>query len=789
MEMSDILSDKIDFFMNHFSEYNLDIYTKKEIANLYKILYYRMQNAGPAAFFPANYLMITEYEDYAVSFVKKIFQAFQQEGMLKNGMSKTEEELGKDIGRGRVPQFVDFLLIYGCKADEEQKNVVGDNQERNEIYRRLPDILKERNHCITFAVVTPKVLESGWCKDTQRFYRTFSHHITLQDKTTEQIYELTLQKLTETGFSYSDDFCHSMRDYIEVVYPKAELKQDPFVLDFVNRIITRYYTRDNLLYTQDEKAMLTEADIPPKHMPKTYEDTIEALQKDLVGAEQIVEQFRKIYYMYRYRPVGSKLRMHMIFSGAPGTGKTTVAKRMAEMLYAIGALKTAKLKVVKHEDLVGQYAGETPAKAGKVIEDALDGVLFIDEAYALANTGQLMNGSQSYEQQAVNVLIQAMERYHDRLVVIFAGYKSAMDQLEDSNQGIRSRIGHRIEFPSYTDEQLYAIFEKLCMDNYISLKDETAENMVKDRIRLERSKKDFGNARAIENIFNEIFAAVNEKEPGCTVITAEDVQMYMPKKERSGLESLVGLDEIKKRMENYKKQAEYYLALRRRGCMIENSTRHMIFYGNPGTGKTTVARALANDLYSAGVLANNSCTSIGVKDLAAFCGSGKKLEEFLINARGGILFIDEAYALKDMSGFDEFIATLLVEMEEHPETILIFAGYEKEMRSFLQSNPGLFSRISESFFFPDFTLEQLVEIYRMTLEKYELVVEKEALLCAQEVISQYMGMEHFGNARFIRKLVDKTIENKAVSQYTDEDMMQITEGHVPRAEQVRNMTI
>lgn len=789
MEISNMLSEKIDSFMDHFSEYNLDVYTKKEIGNLYKIVYYRTQNAGPAASFPANYLLVTEYEEYAVSFVKKIFQVFSEEGMLKNGMSKTEEELCKDVRRDRVPQFVDFLLIRDCKADEGKGDITDSSQEIHEMYRQLPDILKERNHCITFAIVTPAVLESTWRKDTQRFYRTFSHHITLPDKTADQIYEMTLQKLEETGFAHTEKFDQAMKGYIDVVYPKAELKQEAFVLDFVNRIITRYYTKDTILYTQNEKAMLTEADIPPKHMPKTYEDTIAALQEDLVGAEQIVEQFRKIYYMYRYRPVGSKLRMHMIFSGAPGTGKTTVAKRMAEMFYAMGALKSAKLTVVKHEDLVGQYAGQTLDKVGKVIQESLDGVLFIDEAYALANTGHLLNGSQSYEQQAVNVLIQAMEKYYDRLVVIFAGYKSAMDQLEDSNQGIRSRIGHRIEFPSYTDEQLYAIFRKLCADNHISLQDEAAENMVKDRIRLEKSKKDFGNARAIENIFNEIFAAVNEKNPGCTTITAEDVQMYMPKKDQHGLENLVGLEEIKKRIGNYEKQAEYYLALRRRGCMVENNSRHMIFYGNPGTGKTTVARILANDLYSAGVLANNNCISIGVKDLAAFCGSGKKLEEFLVNARGGILFIDEAYALQNMTGFKEFVATLLTEMEEHPETILIFAGYETEMRAFLQSNPGLSSRISESFFFPDYTLEQLVEIYRTTMEKYELCVDGQALACVKELIRQFMGMEHFGNARFIRRLVDKTIENKAVSSYTDEDMMLIAKEHVPSTSQVKNMMI
>jgi probable Rubsico expression protein CbbX len=200
----------------------------------------------------------------------------------------------------------------------------------------------------------------------------------------------------------------------------------------------------------------------------------------------------------------------MSFTGNPGTGKTTVALRMAEILHRLGYVRKGHLVAVTRDDLVGQYIGHTAPKTKDVLKRALGGVLFIDEAYYLYRP----ENERDYGQEAIEILLQVMENQRDDLVVILAGYKDRMDTFFRSNPGMTSRIAHHIDFPDYTESELYEIAERMLSKLDYRL-DGAAEAALHEYIALRRAQPHFANARSIRNALdrarlrqaNRLFAA------------------------------------------------------------------------------------------------------------------------------------------------------------------------------------------------------------------------------------------------------------------------------------------
>ena len=193
----------------------------------------------------------------------------------------------------------------------------------------------------------------------------------------------------------------------------------------------------------------------------------------------------------------SNINLHMVFLGNPGTGKTTIARMIANILYNLKYIKENKLIEVSSKDLVAEYVGQTAPKVASVIEKSLNGVLFIDEAYTLAS-----NSSNSYNDEAIATLIQAMENYRDKLVVIFAGYTKEMQDFLNSNSGITSRIGYTLEFDDYTTMELIQIFENMAKKSGFKVEDSAIEYL-KTIVDDNRNMKNFGNARFIRNIYEK----------------------------------------------------------------------------------------------------------------------------------------------------------------------------------------------------------------------------------------------------------------------------------------------
>jgi probable Rubsico expression protein CbbX len=225
------------------------------------------------------------------------------------------------------------------------------------------------------------------------------------------------------------------------------------------------------------------------------------LDAELVGLEPVKSRIRDICAFLLVDKLRSQLNLntgapslHMSFTGNPGTGKTTVALRMAEILHRLGYVRKGHLVAVTRDDLVGQYIGHTAPKTREVLKRAMGGVLFIDEAYYLYRP----DNERDYGQEAIEILLQEMENHRDDLVVILAGYKDRMAQFFRSNPGLSSRVAHHIDFPNYTSAELLAIGQLLLKQMQYTLSRE-AEAALREYIELRQKQPNFSNARSIRN--------------------------------------------------------------------------------------------------------------------------------------------------------------------------------------------------------------------------------------------------------------------------------------------------
>ena len=231
------------------------------------------------------------------------------------------------------------------------------------------------------------------------------------------------------------------------------------------------------------------------------QQVMDALDRDLVGLKPVKSRIRDIAALL----VIDRLRMnlglaaqapslHMSFTGNPGTGKTTVAMRMAQILHELGYVRSGHLVAVTRDDLVGQYIGHTAPKTKEVLKKAMGGVLFIDEAYYLYRP----ENERDYGQEAIEILLQVMENQRDDLVVILAGYKDRMDTFFQSNPGMNSRIAHHIDFPDYAEDELAQIAQHMLQAQNYKLDDE-AQAAFERYLHLRKQQPHFANARSVRN--------------------------------------------------------------------------------------------------------------------------------------------------------------------------------------------------------------------------------------------------------------------------------------------------
>ena len=451
--------------------------------------------------------------------------------------------------------------------------------------------------------------------------------------------------------------------------------------------------------------------------------------------------------------------MHMVFSGSPGTGKTVVAKLFGQIMKDSGILKEGRVISISASSI------KSMTNFSNIIESAYGSVLFIDEAYTLSL-------------DAVAELIAQMENHRDELIVILAGYSRHMQALLSSNPGFKSRIGEEIYFPDYSEEELLEIFKYMVIHRGMTIDDE-ALSCARDIFARIGKAGDQGNARYVRQIFekvesnqrirlfnsfDDVSAIPDEELIKIDVSDFNDVaplahdakdSAYYPKSASEQLKELIGLSAVKKVIS---KRIDFMRAQkiqRDRGKSTSFVPAHMAFLGNPGTGKTEVANLLARILVEKNLLSVGKVIQVPAVSLAA---APTVIPSLFENARGSIIFIDEAYTLLSSP---EAISSMVESMDRYKnEVVVIMAGYSEEMNELFYSNPGLVSRIRSQIYFPDYSDDELVQIFELMCLQREYQYDSEMPKLVKQFISIQDKDRYFGNARFVRNLVEEMMLNE-----------------------------
>ena len=508
-----------------------------------------------------------------------------------------------------------------------------------------------------------------------------------------------------------------------------------------------------------------------------------------------------------------KMSMHTVLTGNPGTGKTTIARKLGEILAAIGYLDSGHVVEVDRSQMVSQYQDETPKVVNALCDKAMGGILFVDEAYTLAPVNQ-SGERDSQGAQALETLMKRMEDDRGKFVVIAAGYRTEMDNLFRINPGVRSRFNYFLNLEDYTPAELFQIMLVFAHGKQYVFSSE-AEALARKMIEelYQQRDKDFANGRTMRSLFDDICKkqARRLQEGNLThmsdeqlmTIEVEDIPYEAPQTVDCSaclakLNGMVGLSSVKQEISNL----TAFLNLQiRRGETNTFQGKHYVFTGNPGTGKTTVARIMADVFKTLGILSRGQLVEADRSKLVAgFSGqTAIKTNQLIDSAMGGVLFIDEAYTLKssDNDSFgSEAIDTLLKRLEDdRGKFICIVAGYTDQMHDFIDSNPGLKSRFTQTIHFEDYTPDELTQIFMNLASEKKYVIDDDTKAAIHRQFEQlYLRRDkNFGNARDARRIFNEAVEKQSqrlvslMGQpgFTEEDMYRLTSDDLPMAQNAK----
>ena len=532
---------------------------------------------------------------------------------------------------------------------------------------------------------------------------------------------------------------------------------------------------------------------PEGYVQESFEEIMEKLDS-LIGLEHIKTQVRNhakyIQFLNLRKEKGYKeedsINVHSVFSGNPGTGKTTVARLLGILYKKMGLLSKGHIIEVDRADLVGEYIGQTAPKVKEQIEKARGGVLFIDEAYSLARSD---DDSKDFGREVIEILVKEMSNGPGDIAVIVAGYPKEITHFIDSNPGLKSRFKHFFEFSDYLPQELSEIARFAAELKEVDLTQpalDYIDHLIVDAYR--NRDKSFGNARFIHDLIDKskvnmglrIMSTENPNElkrEALGEIKLVDVEKIKIKKVNTlpsipidntllklglaELDSLIGIENVKKEIHELVSIVSFH---KRNGKnVLNNYFLHTVFVGNPGTGKTTVARILTKIYKALGILERGHMVETDRQGLVAgFVGqTAIKTTERLEEAMGGVLFIDEAYALSNFNGLqgdygNEAIQTILKKMEDQRGQFFIFAaGYPENMDKFLKANPGLNSRFDKRLQFHDYNAEELMAIAEKMIREQSYKLTSAAKTQLKAVMEDmYMKRDKFfGNARAVRNIV------------------------------------